>query len=190
MIDPLLAEALWTPEEYLAVEETAEVKHEYVGGRVYAFAGAGWNHNVLVSNLHFLLRSQLGSGPCLVLGSDMMLKAAEDVFYYPDLLVCCDPTDTGPRYVRRPRVVIEVLSPSTRRTDLTEKAAAYWRVPSIEVYLIVDPDAQRVQVLRRGSETWQIELLSQPEHHVRLESLGFAASLAEIYERTTTDGTG
>lgn len=184
MIEPLFAERLLTPEEYLAAEEAAEVKHEYLGGRVYAFAGASLDHDRLAANLAFRLRSRLGEGPCEVFGSDVLVRASEDVYYYPDLTVCCEFTEDETRVISRPRVVVEIASPTTKRIDEGEKAHAYWRVPSIETYVLVEQDVLRVRVLRRGADYWEPELLTELTDRLRLEGLGFETTLAEIYART------
>lgn len=190
MIEPLPVEALLTPEEYLAAENSAEVKHEYVGGRVYAFSGASTDHNRLATNLVVLLGNHLAGGPCEVFGSDMLFRAAEDILYYPDLMVCCDVRDDEVVYMRRPRLVIEISSPSTKRIDEGEKALSYWRVASIEVYVIVEQETLRVRVLRRGADFWDAEILTQPSDRLTIPSLGFETTLAAIYARTRLGGTG
>jgi Uma2 family endonuclease len=80
--------------------------------------------------------------------------------------------------------VIEVASPSTRRVDQGEKAAAYWLLPSIEAYVLVEQDVLSVRVLRRGAEGWEPEVLTRPDDRLRLDGLDFSVTLAAIYART------
>jgi Uma2 family endonuclease len=181
MSEPLL---ILTPEEYLEIERSAEVRHEYVDGQVYALAGARAIHQVIAGNLYGLLWQHLEAGPCRVLASEMKLRAAADCFYYPDLMVQCEAIDPDSEYLERPRYVVEVSSPSTQRIDCGEKADAYWRVPSIEAYVMIAQSAMQVVVLRRAATQWETEILTRPEDTVRLDGIGFACSLAAIYAHT------
>ena len=174
----------FTPEEYLEFERAAERRHEYVGGYVYERADCIARHVLIAGNLTGLLWIHLKGGPCLVMNSQTRLHAAVDLFYYPDLMVQCAPIDLQADYIDQPRYVVEVASPSTRRIDRAEKAEAYWRVPSIEAYLIVAQDAPQVVVLRRGADDWETEILTRPEDILRLDGIGFRCTLADIYAET------
>jgi Uma2 family endonuclease len=131
-------------EDYLRAEEASPIKHEYVAGQIYAFAGATEDHNRIAMNIAALLWNAAGDGPCRVVGSDMRLRIGEDAVYYPDVQVVCDPTDTEPMYKTSPCVVVEVLSPSTQSIDLREKLIAYRRIESLKAYVIVYRDEMRV----------------------------------------------
>lgn len=184
MSEALAAVALLTPEEYLDAERSEEVRHEYLHGQIYAMSGAKSAHNLVVGNLHALLWNQLVGHPCRVNASDMKLRVAEDVFYYPDLMVCCEPVPGDADYAQRPRTVIEVTSPSTRRIDEGEKALAYWNVSSIETYVLVAQDVLWVRVLHRAATAWETQSLTRPDDLLRLDGLGFAAPLRAVYART------
>ena len=89
--------------DYLAGEERSPVRHEYVGGAVYAMAGASDEHIALCMNVAFALRNHLRGTPCRVQmseGKARLRLADEDIFYYPDVMVACDPRDTD-RYFNR-----------------------------------------------------------------------------------------
>src|SRR5438874_4588728 len=84
-------------EDYLAGEETSDIKHEYVDGVVYAMAGASKNHNRIAGNIYASLLQHLRGGPCRPFISDVKVRLevlGEDVFYYPDVMVACDLRDT------------------------------------------------------------------------------------------------
>ncbi|MBI2299730.1 MAG: Uma2 family endonuclease [Armatimonadetes bacterium] len=184
MSEPLAVVALLTPEEYLDAERSVEVRHEYLRGQIYAMSGAKSAHNLVVGNLHALLWNRLVGHPCRVYASDMKLRAAEDVFYYPDLMVCCEPVPGDADYAQHPRIVIEVASPSTRRIDEGEKALAYWNVPSIETYVLVAQDVLWVRALHRGATGWETQSLTRPDDVLRIDALSFATPLSAIYTRT------
>jgi len=174
-----------TVEDYLSGELRSETRHEFLGGAVYAMAGASEEHNFIATNLLAALHSHLRGQPCRVYMADMkvrLLISSDDVFYYPDLLVACDPRDTDRYFKRYPKVLIEVLSPDTERTDRREKFLSYTGIETLEEYVLVAQDRREVTVFRR-SRQWQPEILGQPEQALELASLGFTVPLSMIYER-------
>ncbi len=169
-------------EEYLETERCSPVKREYVQGRVYALAGASDRHVRLAGNLYALLWQAARGGPCRVYTSDMKLRVGPDRFYYPDVMVVCDPDDTEPYYKTRPCFVAEVLSPATEAVDRREKLLAYQEVPSLRGYLLVDPERVHGEYYRRDSEGrwWRVELAGGGT--VPVDSLGVGLDLGEVYE--------
>ena len=142
-------------EDYLSGELRSEVRHEYVAGSVYAMAGASEEHNDLALNLATALRLHLRSGPCKVFMVDMkarLERGSQSVFYYPDVMVACDPRDTDRYFKRFPKVIIEVLSPDTERTDEREKFWAYTSVETFDEYVLVAQDRMEVSVFRREKQ--------------------------------------
>src|SRR5437899_5049816 len=124
VMEATLAPEFTSVNEYLDGERIAEAKHEFVGGHVYAMAGASSEHNLIALGLASVLRSHLRGKPCQVFIADMkvrLLVSETDIFYYPDVLVTCDPRDKERYFKRFPHVLIEVLSPDTDRTDRREK---------------------------------------------------------------------
>src|SRR5258707_1226841 len=110
-------------DDYLAGEEGSEIKHEYIGGTLYAMAGTTKQHNQLAGNVYALLHRALRGGRCQAFISDVKVRLkimGDDVFYYPDVVVGCDPRDTHRHFLSFPKVIVEVLSPSTERLDRRE----------------------------------------------------------------------
>lgn len=128
---------LLTVEEYLALEESAPVKHEYVAGTIHAMVGTTKRHNQIAGNIFAHLWNRTRSGPCRVYASDVKVRV-EDVFYYPDVMVACDPADDDPLVEHNPCLIVEVTPPSTESTDRREKMFNYREIPSLKAYLIVD----------------------------------------------------
>src|SRR6266446_5366653 len=115
-------------EEYLAGEELAPQKHEYLAGIVYAMAGATNAHNTIAVNLLVALGSQLRGHTCRPFNSDTKVRirlADQTRFYYPDAQVVCHPNPPGDHFHDEPVIVFEIASESTRRIDEVEKRAAY-----------------------------------------------------------------
>jgi Uma2 family endonuclease len=170
-------------EEYLKEELTSELKHEYVGGRVYAMTGVSTAHNLITLNLASALKARLRGGPCQVFMADVKVRlkvAEEDIFYYPDVFVACREDDREPYYRRFPSTVIEVLSEGTERTDRREKFLAYQTIESLQEYLLVAQDERRITVFRRDAG-WRAEHLSTGDT-LTLPSLDFSMAVAEVYE--------
>ncbi len=134
------AELRLSVEEYLAGERQSEVRHEYLGGEVYAIAGASQEHNVVSMNLGTLLHFHLRGRRCRTFMTDMKVRlqiVGDEALYYPDLMVICDPRDTDRYFKRYPSVLVEVLSPDTERTDRREKLLSYLRIETLETYILV-----------------------------------------------------
>ena len=168
-------------EDYLAGEQHAEVRHEYIHGQVYAMTGASDRHGLIVNAMAFALTAAARRKGCQLFSSDMKLRlelGGNTIFYYPDLLLSCDPQDRDPYFRRAPCMIVEVLSASTARIDRRDKLLAYQRLPSVQTYLLVEQDLKRVELYRR-SHHWQVEYFEQGE--IPLDCLDMALPVSEIY---------
>jgi Uma2 family endonuclease len=171
-------------EEYLACEKASEVRHEYIGGAVYAMSGGSEAHNLLCGNLYAALRHHLRGKPCKAFMADMKLRlsiAEDDIFYYPDVFVTCEPADREKYYKTRPILIVEVLSPSTERLDRREKFLSYCALPSLQEYVLVDQERMHVTCFQRESD-WKPQHLTERTVRLHLPSIGFEMTLADIYE--------
>ena len=177
----------YTPEEYLALEEKSEVRHEYFDGEIFAMAGASKSHNLLAQNLTLSLRAPLRGTGCQVFMEDVRLVVEENSHYvYPDVLVTCDPADRrDPYLIRQPVLIAEILSPSTAEYDRTEKFKQYQKLPSLRHYLLVSQTAWVVEWFRRDEAgQWIYTLLSEPADVLEIPDLGLRLPLAELYDDT------
>jgi Uma2 family endonuclease len=171
-------------EDYLAGELKSEIRHEYIGGAVYAMAGASRQHGVISGNLFVALHSRLRGKRCQVFMADLKVSlriAEEDIFYYPDLMVTCDPRSTERYFERFPKVLIEVLSPETERVDRREKLSGYTQIETLEEYILVAQEKMEVTVFRRANQ-WRPEVANQPGQQLLIPSLDFSLPLLAIYE--------
>jgi Uma2 family endonuclease len=184
MAHPVLIEERLTIEDVDALEERTQVRHELVGGVAYAMVGASIDHARIVGNLANILRNRLVSGPCEVFSESVRLHVhtAEGTdLYYPDVIVCCDPTDNAERYRERPTVIAEVESRSTRRADRREKLTAYSNIDSVQEYLIVQQWRGFLEVRRRSNAFLPEEL--DYDDRLELASLGLTVPVRELYAR-------
>ena len=170
-------------EDYLAAEDGAEIRHEYIDGELYAMTGASDRHCLIVGNIQAFLRPLLRGTPCRLFANDMKVRlqiARQEIFYYPDLLLSCDPDDRETYYRRRPCLLVEVLSDSTARIDRREKLLAYQTIPSLREYLLIEQNRRAIEIYRRDDPEWTYERMT--EGSVRLACLDTELTLDVIYE--------
>jgi Uma2 family endonuclease len=171
-------------EEYLELDRTSiDMKYEYVDGRIYAMAGGSTSHSLIAMNISTLLRVHLRGKACRAYNSDMKFCPSEKVCYYPDVTVSCDPRDTQviKHDIYYPRLVIEVLSPSTEMRDRTEKLAQYQKCQTIEEYVLVSQDRQAVEVYTRNGKKWIYQMF-ESDDKIELTSIDFHCPIEAIYE--------
>jgi Uma2 family endonuclease len=178
---------LVSPEEYLEGERFSDVRHEYVDGTLYAMAGASRDHNIISGNIFADLRSRLRGGPCQPFIPDMKLKVptASGAFYYPDVMVVCDPKDTAEHFCEWPSVIFEVISPETKRIDLNEKLLVYRGIASMQTYVILEQDRMAAIVHHRTADGWQTSIVHGDGAILRLPSLNLDFPLSLVYEGTS-----
>jgi Uma2 family endonuclease len=174
-------------EEYFQfLSDQPEGRYEYIDGVIYPVAAAGGIHEYLCNNLGRLLGNALLEGPCIAYGSNRQVRVAESKCVCPDLVVSCDPGDLSPELVcHSPKLVIEVLSPTTERFDRHQKSAWYRRVPSIREIVLVDTEEQAIEMLRRAENGFWMYLYFGPGSVVEFESLGLRIPIDEVYGRVT-----
>jgi Uma2 family endonuclease len=173
-----------TVAEYLASEERSEIRHEYLGGMVYAMAGSSDAHNTIALNFAVALRGHLRGGRCRVFMADVKTRLKignRDIFYYPDVMVTCDARDTDRYFKQYPRIILEVLSESTEGTDRREKFWNYTQSDSLEEYILADQDQIEVTVFRRANE-WRPEILRLSDQELQLTSIDLKLPLGSLYE--------
>jgi Uma2 family endonuclease len=180
-----------TVDDYLEFEENSPVRHEYVNGSIYAMSGVSVAHARIARELVVAVGGHLRGGPCEPFSASLKLLIRTDIdeiFYYPDMMIACQRDDWGPNYVRNPKLVAEILSPSTQHIDRREKAMTYRRIASLEEYVLLAQDEHRVVVQRR-EENWGAQVYSGPQATVDFRSIGLSVPLAQIYEGTLSGRT-
>ncbi|TVQ88203.1 MAG: Uma2 family endonuclease [Chromatiaceae bacterium] len=170
--------------DYLAGEQHSPIRHEYLAGAVRAMAGADEAHNRISLNLAFHLRAATRGQPCAVFISDMKVRIeAEERFYYPDVLLTCEPADPGALFKVSPCLIAEVLSTSTEAIDRGEKLLAYRGLAALRYYLLLAQDRPRVEVYRRTEDGgWRYEVHEQGSLALDCGALALRLSLADLYE--------
>jgi Uma2 family endonuclease len=172
-------------EDYLAGELISPIKHEYLGGVVYAMAGATNAHNLITTNTIVALGARLRGRRCRPFNSDTKIRIrlpAHVRFYYPDVSVVCRPNPQTNSFQDEPRVLVEVLSRRTRRIDEGEKKDAYLTIPTLDVYVLVEQESPAVVVFRRTEHGFVREVYQGLEAVLPLREIDIDLPLAEIYD--------
>lgn len=186
-----MARALQSPVDlidYLAFEDTSQIRHEYVGGYVHAMVGGSMRHNRISGNIYSALLQRTASTSCQTFINDMKLHVQTvDSVYYPDVFVLCGVGLAGERNLASDAtLVVEVLSPSTAGTDRREKLAAYRKLPGLRSYWIVNQDERRVELHSRGDDgRWATTELTDDQALLSAAGIpGAPLRLAEFYAGT------
>ena len=175
---------LITEEEYLKGELTSEIKHEYIDGYVYAMSGASKNHDRIAGNVLRKFGNHLEKSPCEPFTSDMKVKVGTK-YFYPDVTVVCDDKSQAEYYTESPAILVEVLSKSTRRRDEKLKRMIYQTIPTLQEYVLIEPDFVDVEICRR-SEGWVSNHYFMGDE-VTFESIALTVSVEEIYARVDNE---
>ncbi len=181
------AESYLSEADYLAGEQDGEIRHELVDGQAYAMTGASDYHNYLSGNFFGELRNALrrSDSPCSIYINDMKVKVKQN-FYYPDVMVVCNPNDkVNDYYKTQPSLIVEVLSPSTRRFDKTHKRVTYQTLESLQEYVLVDQERAEIEVFTRQSG-WQANYF-YPGDTIHFQSIEVAVAVQDIYYQVDND---
>ncbi|MEW5915385.1 MAG: Uma2 family endonuclease [Gemmatimonadota bacterium] len=181
MASPIWSSAQLSLDGYLAFEEAAPLRHEFVAGEVYAMAGASTRHHRILSNIHRRVANAAAGGPCAVYVEGVKLRVRND-FYYADMMVECSPSELNKLVVLDPCLLVEITSPSTARVDRTQKLDAYQAIPSLHAYLVVEQAWRRVvRHWRDATGAWQQED-HQSDGTIDLPCPELSLTVDQIYE--------
>jgi Uma2 family endonuclease len=172
-------------DDYLAQELVSPIKHEYLGGNVYAMAANRNVHNLIATNTTAALGSRFRGRPYRSFNSDTKIRIRLPThvrFYYPDLSIVCRPNPPDVSFQDFPVAIFEVSSPATRRTDEVEKYDAYLTIPSLAVYALIDQETAAVVLFRRTEHGFVRELYEGLTAVLPLAEIETELPLAEIYE--------
>jgi Uma2 family endonuclease len=175
----------YTFDEYLALEASSAVRHEFLAGEIYGMAGGTPQHAALAVTVSAALLAQTRGGPCRVHSSDLRVRSlATGLTTYPDVTVVCGPYETDSRdknTVVNPRVLVEITSDSTEEYDRGEKLDSYQRIPSLDAVVLVSHREQLLEVFERQPDgTWR-RSEARTGANLRIEALHATLSVDELY---------
>ena len=172
-------------DEYLEGELASEIRHEYVAGNVYAMSGGTLNHQRIAGNFMRIAGNQLAAKTCFPTGSDFKLHVplggGDEAFYYPDGMIICVPVPGKALFTDSPSVILEVLSPTTRRIDEVQKYRDYITIPTLGTYVLAETDSPFLTLHRREGAGFRREVLAGLDSVLELPEAGISIPLAELY---------
>ena len=171
-----------TVNTFLAWDDGTDTRYELVGGEIFAMAPPSAAHSQIVANLAMGFGNRL-KHPCRVATeAGVRLAEHDDAYYQADVVVHCQPVTPNDRQVPNPKLVIEVLSPSTASFDRGTKTPGYCTLSSVNEIMLVSSTEKKAEIWRRNEAGWQVNMLSGEEAVLHFESVGVDIPLATLYE--------
>ena len=168
-------------QDYLAGELQSDVRHEYIDGEVYAMAGAHKDHNRIAGEVFRILANHLQDNPCQPYASDMKVKVDKS-FFYPDVMVDCSGKEED-YYTEFPTIIVEVLSKSTRQHDKTFKRQAYFQIPSLQEYILIEQDFVEIERWYKTQDNHWEQSVHYLGDDITFASLNLTVTVEDIYRR-------
>lgn len=186
-----------TVTEYLELERAhPELKSEFVNGEIFVMAGASEVHVTIVSNLVGELYAQFKRRPCKVYASDMRVKVNKNItdkggdYVYPDVVALCQkPVLIEQDNLTNPRLIIEVLSSTTEKYDLGQKAELYRAIPSLQDYILIAQNRHYVaHYQRQNNQSWLLHEYRDENATINLDAMQAKLNLIDIYDKVIFEG--
>ncbi|MEZ4883174.1 MAG: Uma2 family endonuclease [Chitinophagales bacterium] len=174
--------------EYIEVEESTGIKHEYLDGFIRAMSGGSLNHSIIGGNTFFALMAKVNeeNKTCIVFNNDAKVYIEKaNSYLYPDVTVVCGDIETGEHEesIANPILIVEVLSKSTGSYDRGEKFRKYRSLPSFKEYVLIDQDQPIVDTMyRKDASYWRMSSTIGLDKSVKLHSLDIEVPMSEIYK--------
>ncbi len=169
-------------DRYIEWEKAQERKHELVDGAITLMAGGTASHNAISVNVIVALSIRLKGGPCKPFGSDMKVRIPAGNVRYPDVTVDCGKPKPGDLWAAEPRVIIEVLSPSTEWFDQTQKLEEYQSIPTIQHVAFLSQNRAFGRVWTRAGTDWTSVDAIGTEATLAFPAIETEAPLSEVYD--------
>jgi len=173
-------------QDYLELEASSNVKHEYLAGQIYAMAGGTPEHAALAAAASGLLFGAVRGGRCRVLDSDLRVRVrATGLATYPDVTVVCDPWERDPddeHAITNPTLIVEVLSRSTEQYDRGDKFEHYKHLASLREYVLVSHAERAIEVWRRDTTAGWTSTVIPDGNVAELRSIGGRLVVHELYD--------
>jgi Uma2 family endonuclease len=173
-----------TEEEYLAFEETSEVRHEFINGKLLEMPGTTDFHNEICLQIAFLLKQLLKIKGFKIYQESIKLHISDKKYTYPDVFATADDRDLASRNIKRyPTLIAEVLSDSTRVYDKTDKFILYQQIPTLKYYLTIEPEKPLIECYALQDDgNWEVETFTSLSETIKLTALNIELPLTAIYE--------
>jgi len=179
-----------TVDEYLEWEAKQEIRHEYVNGEIFAMTGGSIPHNDITLNLYRVLRPHLRPRGYRINVVDVKLQlGSSSAYFYPDVIVSCDPQDLNSRkFIQHPKLIVEVLSPSTEAKDRGKKFTYCRTIPTLQEYVLIESEKIAVDRYCRGEGKMWLYYPYTAGDIITLDSIEFEFPIELLYEGVIFEG--
>lgn len=176
----------YTVEEYLEIDRAAELKSEYHNGEMFPLAAVSWEHAVIAGNGSAELNLKLRGSGCTLALQPIRVRVTPTRYVYPDMVIACGRpqlTDEHVDTMTNPKVVVEILSPSTLLDfDYGGKFALYRLLPSFEEYVLISQHEQKAEIFQKAPDgTWNLRTIVGPGAVLSIRTLSIEFPLADLY---------
>jgi Uma2 family endonuclease len=173
-----------TLDEFLHWDDGTDTRYELIDGFPVAMAPQAEAHRILAVRLVSRIDAKLASRrPCNAQFEPGVVRPDRaNSYYVPDIAVTCEPSEPGRQAMVDPILVVEILSPSTERSDRRVKLPAYQMIESVREIMLIDPDNHHAELYRRENNHWGIELIRGAEATLFLNSVDLRISMSELYQ--------
>jgi Uma2 family endonuclease len=176
---------LLSVEEYIRHEWTAQARSEFINGQLFEMPGEKDINNEIAGNLYILLSTLLKSLGHFVYSHDVKVKIwGENKYYYPDVFVTKEAKNALNQYIKsEPVLIVEVVSETSQVNDYVDKYIDYTKIPSLQYYLIVEPETLLITCYKRGEQSeWVTSKHTRLEDEVKLDFFGVSLKLKDVYQ--------
>jgi Uma2 family endonuclease len=173
-----------TLDEFLHWEDGTDTRYELIDGFPVAMAPPAEAHRILAMRLGSRIDAKLADRrPCNAqIEPGVVRPDRGDSYYVPNIAGTCEPNEPGRQAMVDPILIVEILSPSTERSDRRLKLPAYQEIGSIREIVLIDADSYHAEVFRRENNHWGIELIRGPAATLFLASVDLRISMSELYD--------
>ena len=176
----------YTPEQYFEIDRNSEFKNEYIDGEIVPMVGGTPWHSLICSNVIYGFRNRFSANSCHVFDSSLRVRLdGKKIYGYPDMTVVCGQLEFSPENedtVTNPKIVVEVLSPTTENYDLGPKLRLYWSIPSLTDILLVEQSRVWIEYwFREPGGEWSKRVLENLQDSLRIESAHCDIPVTELY---------
>ena len=175
---------IFTCEEYIQHELKSQVRSEFINGQLFEMAGEKDINNEIAGNLYILFSTLLKSLGYFIYNHDIKVKIfGESKYYYPDVFVTRELKTESNKYIKsEPILIVEVVSESTQVNDYVDKYIDYTKIPSLQYYMIIEPETTLITCYTKGeNREWITSKYTRPEDLIKLDVLDISFQVKQVY---------
>ena len=172
--------------EYFSLEESGDIRHEFINGNLIEMSGASREHHFICQNILLALLKSTNPLGFKAFIENMKVKIPnENQYYYPDIFITKEAQTDENKYVQfEPELIVEVLSEATRVKDMTDKFIQYRKINTLDYYLLVEPEKFLVLLnFKNEKGEWEMVSFTQKDEIISLPKLNITLSLSDIYKK-------